>query len=80
MYARDCLNNSTLFSVSNIPDAGGQSLHHNPSLTDWSVNVGALTDLAAMSKATALIHPAPSIGYPSGFVTLAANLMASQPL
>lgn len=80
MHARDCLKNSTVFSVSKIPDAGGQSLHHNPRLTDWSVNVGALTDLAAMSKATAIIHPAPSIGYPSGFVALAANLMASPPL
>jgi hypothetical protein len=44
------------------------------------VNVGALSDLAAMSKASELFRPSLALGYESGFVMLAANLMQTKAL
>lgn len=77
-YARKAMDSSKVFSVSDIPDSRGQSLHHNPGVTDWNVNVGGLVDLAAMSRAQAILHPSPSLGFASGFVALAVSLMRSR--
>jgi hypothetical protein len=79
-YARKILGTSRTYSIANIPDSRGQSLHHNPGLTDRSINLGALCDLAAMSRAKAIIHPSQPFGFRSGFVDLAVNLMHGQPL
>lgn len=74
-YARKFLDTSRTYSISNIPDSHGQSLHHNTELTNRSTNMGALCDLAAMSRAKAIIHPTAAFGYRSGFVDLAVSLM-----
>lgn len=77
-YARETFGASRTFSAGDIPDSRGQSLHHNPGLTDWRVNVGALCDLAAISGAEAILRPSASLGFQSGFVDLAISLMNRQ--
>jgi len=77
-FARETFGGSRIFSAGDIPDSRGQSLHHNPGLTDWRVNVGALCDLAAMSGAEAILRPSASLGFQSGFVDLAISLMNRQ--
>jgi hypothetical protein len=76
--AQVMLTESKTYSISNIPDTNGASLHHSPGITDWNVNVGALCDLAAMSHASEILVPSPVLGYPSGFATLAVNLMQTK--
>jgi hypothetical protein len=78
--AQEILTESKTYSISNIPYTKGVSLHHSPGITDWNVNVGALSDLAAMSKASELFRPSLALGYESGFVMLAANLMQTKAL
>ena len=73
-YAKVYFKNTNVFSLSNIPDSKGESLHHNPKITDWSINVGALTDLFAMSLSQKLILPSKDIGYLSGFANLGRML------
>lgn len=63
-----------LFTVSSIPDTQGRSLHYNPDVAGWELDVGVLTDLLAMARAQELILPAIAGTAMSGFSRLAADL------
>jgi hypothetical protein len=78
LYAKSYLRDTRIFSLANLPDSKGKSLHHNPEITDWNINVGALTDLIAMSLSQKLILPTKHIGYPSGFANLGRLLFERQ--
>jgi hypothetical protein len=68
------LSGCELFTVSSIPDAQGRSLHYNPDVAGWELDVGILSDLLAMARAQELILPAVSGTPLSGFSRLAADL------
>lgn len=69
-YLHDC----DIFTLSYIPDSRGQSLHYNPAWAGWSLDVGILADLLAMSYAAELILPSKNGSLLSGFSQLAADL------
>ncbi|MCT0225911.1 hypothetical protein [Synechococcus sp. CS-1328] len=68
------LNGVELLTVAPIPDAQGRSLHYNPDIAGWELDVGVLTDLLAMARAQELILPAIAGTPISGFSRLAADL------
>jgi len=76
MYARSVLSDSNVFSLAQISHVdAGSPLHDRPGFTDISTNIDLLVDLMAMALSRAMILANPPLGYPSGFSTLARNLM-----
>lgn len=74
-YARTFFDNANIISVYDIPFTNGESLHSNPLVTDWNVNIGCLTDLMALGMASVIILPSKQVGYPSGFAQLGCSIM-----
>lgn len=73
-YGKDLFGPS-IYSFSEIPDNGGQPLHHDPSLDKRRVNTDALLDLLMLAKSSKLYAANIDSGGSSGFTLLAANLL-----
>ncbi|MCP9927902.1 hypothetical protein [Cyanobium sp. CH-040] len=63
-----------VFTVSQVPDSHGNSLHDNPDYAGLGLDIDILADLIAMSKACELILPAKGGEPLSGFSAIAADL------
>ncbi|PPC88318.1 MAG: hypothetical protein CTY31_03850 [Hyphomicrobium sp.] len=73
-YARNFFTESSIMTVSEIPDTNGKTLHHNKKLNRYQTNLDALTDLIALSLSTELYFANVDKGFPSGYSRLANNL------
>jgi hypothetical protein len=74
-YAKSNLDASRIINLATIKANDGLPLHDREGITDRETNIDLLTDIFALSLARRMWIPAPEIGHPSGFATLAQQLM-----
>ena len=73
-YANTFLKNTNVINISDIPNTNGATLHDHPFTTDWNVNIGCLSDIIALGRASAIILPSKQVGYQSGYAQLGLSI------